>query len=74
MEAFEELDDHENILVFYDIGSSKMSAEMAIELSGEENIQLVEAPLVEGSFAGAVTASVTSDYNTILEEIANSNA
>lgn len=72
MEEFEKLEDHENILVFYDIGSSKMSSEMAIELSGLDNVILIEAPLVEGAFAGAVTASVTTDLETILNEIQNS--
>ncbi|NLW15287.1 MAG: PTS-dependent dihydroxyacetone kinase phosphotransferase subunit DhaM [Erysipelothrix sp.] len=73
LEAFNEMDDHQHIFVFYDIGSSKMSAEMAIELFDEDYVQLVDAPIVEGAFAGAVTASVIEDTATILAEIANAN-
>lgn len=73
-EAFDKCKNHENIFVFYDIGSSKMSAEIAIELANQDNIILVEAPIVEGAFAGAITASVTTDYSTILEEIKKSNS
>lgn len=71
-EAFDRLNDHEHIFVFYDIGSSKMSAEIAIEMQEQDNITLIDAPIVEGAFAGAVTASVTNNYETIVEEIANS--
>lgn len=66
--------DCQHILIFTDIGSSILSAELAKELIEDETIrqkvQLVKAPLVEGAFAAAVQASVNQDLGLILEELA----
>lgn len=53
------------ILIFYDLGSAKMNSELALELSGEANVKIVEAPLVEGSYVAAVEAQAKKS----LEEI-----
>ncbi|RDW15700.1 dihydroxyacetone kinase phosphoryl donor subunit DhaM [Oceanobacillus chungangensis] len=50
-------DKGEGVILFYDIGSAKMNAEIAIELS-ESEVVLVEAPLVEGSYIAAVESGM----------------
>ncbi|OQO70378.1 PTS mannnose transporter subunit IIA [Enterococcus villorum] len=60
--------------VFADIGSAVLNAEMAKEMLSDEqqkNYYLVDAPLVEGAFAGAITAGVTDDIQQILTEAQN---
>lgn len=63
----------DNILIFYDIGSSVMSAEMAIELLEDQDlaskVKILDSPIVEGAFAATVTASTTTDIKIILEEV-----
>lgn len=48
----------ENALLFFDLGSALMNAEMAVEMVGMGDsrieVTLVDAPLVEGAFAAAM--------------------
>lgn len=72
MEAIESLENAKGILIFTDIGSSIMSSESAIDMLDEElqaKTQLVNAPLVEGSFAAAIKASTECSLDDILTEI-----
>lgn len=46
------------ILVFYDMGSAKMNVQFAVEMSNYQNIEIVDAPLVEGAYIAAVKASI----------------
>lgn len=60
--------------VFADIGSAVLNAEMAKEMLDEDQQKkyyLVDAPLVEGAFAGAITAGITDDPQQILTEAQN---
>lgn len=72
-ELIESSSDSESILIFADIGSAIMCSETAIELLGDEKLanktHIVDAPLVEGSFAAAVMASTNASLDSILEEI-----
>lgn len=70
LDAIEECKECENILIFYDIGSSKMSSELAIEMSGEleDKIRIMEAPIVEGSFIAAITAANSDDIDFVISE------
>lgn len=57
--------------VFADLGSAVMNAELAkdmIEETQQERYHLVDAPLVEGAFAAAITASITDNTATIIAE------
>ncbi|KRG08013.1 PTS mannose transporter subunit IID [Lederbergia galactosidilytica] len=56
--AINKADQGKGVLLFYDLGSAKMNAEMAIEMSGLENVRLrlIEAPIVEGAYVAAVEA------------------
>ena len=52
------------VLVFMDLGSAVLSAEMVIEMLSSdlrERVRLVDAPFVEGAFAAGVTASTGAD-------------
>src|SRR5690348_141130 len=47
----------DGVLVLMDLGSALMSAEMAVELlEGDGQVELSEAPLVEGAVAAAAAA------------------
>ncbi len=70
--AIQQVDQNRGVLVFYDLGSAKMNAELAIELADLQQIQLVEAPLVEGAYVGAVEASIGKSMEEIMESIEQS--
>ncbi|GAB3059670.1 dihydroxyacetone kinase phosphoryl donor subunit DhaM [Virgibacillus ainsalahensis] len=55
------------VLLFYDIGSAKMNAEMAMEMAEIEQIKLAEAPLVEGSYVAAVEAGMGKSLDEVYE-------
>lgn len=56
-------------LVFYDLGSAKMNAEMAIEVAESEDVRLVSYPIVEGSYLAAVEASIGKSLDDILASL-----
>lgn len=61
---------NDDTLCFYDIGSSKMNLEMAIEMyTGSHSVYLTEAPIVEGSFLAAVESSIGSTADQIREKL-----
>lgn len=53
------------VLLFYDLGSAKMNAELAIEISEKENIFLIEAPLLEGAYVATVESSIGKSITEI---------
>lgn len=68
-EALEEMYNGDNILIFGDLGSSIMSAQMAIDMVSDEirgKTILVDAPLVEGSIASIIQASITENIYDII--------
>jgi PTS hybrid protein len=68
-EAVEGLDADE-VLIFMDLGSAVLSAEMVLEMLEEDirdRVQLVDAPLVEGAFSAAVIASTGADADECVE-------
>jgi phosphocarrier protein FPr len=59
--AVEDVWSGDGVLVLMDLGSAVLSAELAVDLLGEERrgkVLLTEAPLVEGAVAAAVAASL----------------
>ncbi|MGI8315955.1 dihydroxyacetone kinase phosphoryl donor subunit DhaM [Halobacillus mangrovi] len=58
-------------VVFYDLGSSMMNAEMAIEMQELQHVHLSNAPIVEGAYLAAVESSVGKSVDEILEELEN---
>lgn len=69
MNAFEELEDCDHILIYADLGSSILSAETALDLVDEdlaEKCQLVDCPIVEGALAGVVQATMAESVEEII--------
>ncbi|GMA57488.1 dihydroxyacetone kinase DhaM subunit [Alicyclobacillus sacchari] len=57
--ALQQCPETNDILVFFDLGSAAMNAEMALELTPQSvagRTHIVDAPLVEGAVAAAVAA------------------
>ena len=60
--------DKDGVILLFDLGSSLMNAEMAIEFLDEDiksKVEIIDAPLVEGTIVTAVYASM----NKTIEEI-----
>lgn len=68
--AILEVDDGTQVLIFMDLGSAIMSAEMALDFLEEDlkkRVTLVDAPLVEGVLAGSIQATITEDIEEIIK-------
>lgn len=63
-------DVEDDTICFYDIGSSLMNLEMAVEMyDGPHAVHISKAPLVEGSFLAGVESSVGTSTEEILEKL-----
>ena len=63
----------DDALCFYDIGSSEMNVDMAIEMyEGNHRVLKVDAPIGEGSFIAAVKLSIGGSIDDALAEIKQS--
>jgi dihydroxyacetone kinase phosphotransfer subunit len=68
--AITEADQGDGVLILMDLGSAVLSTETALEMLGldaDRQVQLSNAPLVEG----AVVAAVTASTGQTLEEVAS---
>lgn len=71
VDAVNEASKEDTFLVFADIGSAILNAEMAkdmLEEDQQERYYLVDGPLVEGAFAAAITAGSSNDLEQIMAE------
>ena len=71
MAAIEEMADLDGILVLMDLGSALMSAETALDFIDEDlkaKVRLCAAPIVEGTMAAAVQASVGASLKDVEAE------
>ncbi|GEQ49269.1 MULTISPECIES: dihydroxyacetone kinase phosphoryl donor subunit DhaM [Tetragenococcus] len=71
VDAVNEASKEDAFFVFADIGSAVINAEMArdmLEEEQQERYYLVDAPLVEGAFAAAITAGTSDDVQQIITE------
>lgn len=57
-QALERASSSKGTLLFYDMGSAKMNAQFALETSENRNVEIIDAPLVEGAYIAAVKASI----------------
>jgi PTS hybrid protein len=68
-EAIADADDGDGVLVFADLGSAVLSAQLAIdELVDEQrrgSVRIAEAPLVEGAVIAAIQASTGSSLDEV---------
>ncbi|XVH31350.1 dihydroxyacetone kinase phosphoryl donor subunit DhaM [Haloferacaceae archaeon DSL9] len=56
-EAIEAADDGDGVVVLVDLGSAVMNAELAIEMLGDVDAVIADAPVLEGSLNAAVEAT-----------------
>lgn len=71
-EIFNDMPVGSDILVFCDLGSAYLSAEMALDLVEDDisnNITIVKAPLVEGSFLASVQVSIGSSKSEAIQAV-----
>ncbi|MEN2466366.1 dihydroxyacetone kinase phosphoryl donor subunit DhaM [Ornithinibacillus sp. FSL M8-0202] len=66
--ALEKADTGRGVVLFYDLGSAKMNAEVALELA-ESTVKIVDAPLVEGSYVAAVESNMGKSLEEVYEAV-----
>ncbi|SDC35379.1 dihydroxyacetone kinase DhaM subunit [Pelagirhabdus alkalitolerans] len=66
-QAIEE-NEADHILSFYDLGSAKMTMEMAIEYS-DKTVELFDVSFVEGAYTAASLLSGGADYDRVIEQL-----
>jgi phosphocarrier protein FPr len=66
--AVKEADAGSGVVILYDVGSAKLSAELVAEIV--EGARLVDAPLVEGAIAAAVTAQSGASIDVVAGDAA----
>lgn len=67
-EAIVRAETGDGVLILLDLGSAVMSTQMAVEMLDEDaqqQVQISEAPLVEGAIIAAVEASLGHDLNKV---------
>lgn len=67
--AIERADNGKGVLLFYDIGSAKMNAELAMELSEIKDVRLMEAPVMEGAYLAAVESGMGKDFVGVYDAV-----
>lgn len=76
-QAIEEVYSDDGVLVLMDLGSAVLSAEMAVDFLPEEkraNVKLCAAPIVEGTIAAVVQASLGASLDRVVAEAMESLA
>lgn len=67
--AINEANSGDGVLVFCELGSSVMNSQMAIELLGDPTVKLINAPLVEGLVVGVSANNKNITLEKLEEEI-----
>ncbi|WP_339227360.1 dihydroxyacetone kinase phosphoryl donor subunit DhaM [Oceanobacillus sp. FSL K6-2867] len=65
LESIHRADCGKGVMLFYDIGSAKMNAEIAIEMAESIEVMISEAPLVEGAYVGAVESGMAKSLQEV---------
>ena len=71
LEAIQSVYSEDGVVVLMDLGSAILSAEMALEFLEPDqlpHVQLISAPIVEGTMAAAVQASIGADRAQVVAE------
>jgi PTS hybrid protein len=67
-EAVESVYSDKGVILFFDLGSALMNAELAVEFLGHPlNVKIADAPLVEGVYAAAVESGCGGDLDEVLK-------
>lgn len=64
-EAIDSVYSDDGVLVLMDMGSAVMTTEMVLEAYGQDNVRMVDCPIVEG----AVVATINAQAGLPMEEI-----
>lgn len=56
-------------LIFYDMGSAKMNVQFAVETNAFSDVEIVDAPLIEGAYIAAVKASIGKSAHEIKQKL-----
>lgn len=67
--AIEMADNPKGVLVFYDLGSAKMNAELVIEMCGKKHVKIMESPLLEGAYVSAVESNMGKGMQEIITSV-----
>ena len=68
MSAIEDVYSDDGVLMFYDLGSALMNAELALDMMEEKmksNVEIVKSSLVEGAFVAGIEASIGKSIEEI---------
>ena len=71
-DAIREVYSESGVIILFDLGSAFMNAEMAIEFLDEDmknNVEIIDAPLVEGTIVAAVDSSIGKNINEIKKSL-----
>ncbi|MFB4161146.1 dihydroxyacetone kinase phosphoryl donor subunit DhaM [Geomicrobium sp. JSM 1781026] len=66
--VIERIDEQKEVLVFYDIGSAKMNAEIVQEMYPDRTIEISDAPLIEAGYVAVITAGLGSNLQEVKEK------
>ena len=72
LNAIEEAYSDDGVLLFFDIGSALMNAELAIDMLDNniiKNVEVCKVSLVEGAFVAAINSSMGKSIDEIKESI-----
>lgn len=73
--GIEAVDQGDGVVILVDLGSAVMSSEMAIEMrEGGSQVQIIDAPIVEGTIFSSVEASIGSSFEEVVEVLAGAKA
>lgn len=70
--AMQLADRKKGVLLFYDLGSAKMNAEVAIEIGDKKDVYIMESPLLEGAYVAAVESSTGKSVDDIIASLQES--
>ncbi|WP_032123159.1 dihydroxyacetone kinase phosphoryl donor subunit DhaM [Clostridium amazonitimonense] len=72
LKAIDEVYSEDGVLILFDLGSAFMNAEMALEMLDEDkknNVEIIDAALVEGAITAAVESSMDKSRAEIKEAL-----
>ncbi|CAM3976066.1 dihydroxyacetone kinase phosphoryl donor subunit DhaM [Kibdelosporangium persicum] len=73
--ALDRADAGDGVVLLYDLGSAKMTADLAVEMLGDPSrAAVVDAPFVEGAVAAAVAAQGGGDLDAVLTAAVSAGA
>lgn len=73
--ALDQAESGAGVVLLYDLGSAKMTADLAVEMLGDpSSAAVVDAPFVEGAVAAAVAAQGGADMDEVITTAVTSGA